>query len=64
MSQALSSPLGHASGGARADLDRRLTGARQVLGSGRRCGIRLGEKGTEEPNERDREHHIWDGCAD
>jgi hypothetical protein len=64
MSQALSSSLEHASGGARADHGRRLAGARHVLGSGRRCGIRLGEKGTEEPNERDREHHTWDGCTD
>jgi hypothetical protein len=43
--------------------NRRLAGARQALGSSSQCGIRLGGKGTREPNERDREHHTRDGCA-
>jgi hypothetical protein len=64
MTHALSSSLEHASGGARANHGRRLAGARQVLGSGRRCGIRLGGKGIGEPNEHVREHHTRDGCAD
>ena len=39
--------------------DGAIARVRLVLGSSRRCGTRLGGKGTGEPNELDREHHTW-----